>query len=204
MPDEPGLIAEVVTFPTLDTARLVYADWLDDHGQPERAGLIRLEWPRPEVSVRRTAAVVRAERLPFVLPLAARMEAEGRLGLAEFARRELDVSGGVEVPNGTHENEVKWLYDALGASWRLWLPPSVTLLGRTADQEAHNEDHPVRVITIPSRGRKWWLIRPCLSVYFEFGLPACGVRRGGLAAGWPRANQLVTVGRLRKGQVTPR
>jgi len=31
----------VLVAPDDDAPRLVYADWLEEHGQPERAGLIR-------------------------------------------------------------------------------------------------------------------------------------------------------------------
>ncbi|MBX9580984.1 MAG: TIGR02996 domain-containing protein [Gemmataceae bacterium] len=45
MPDLPAdqraLLAAVVATPDDDTPRLVYADWLDDHGDPVQAGYIR-------------------------------------------------------------------------------------------------------------------------------------------------------------------
>jgi uncharacterized protein (TIGR02996 family) len=40
---ERGLLAAVAAAPADDTPRLVYADWLDEHGQPDRAELIRVE-----------------------------------------------------------------------------------------------------------------------------------------------------------------
>ena len=42
MTDEPALLAAVAAAPDDDTPRLVYADWLDDHGRPERAEFIRV------------------------------------------------------------------------------------------------------------------------------------------------------------------
>jgi uncharacterized protein (TIGR02996 family) len=41
--EEDALIAAVCADPDDDAPRLVYADWLDDHDQPERAELIRVE-----------------------------------------------------------------------------------------------------------------------------------------------------------------
>ncbi len=39
---EPGLLAAIAADPGDDLARLVYADWLDEHDQPERAEYLRL------------------------------------------------------------------------------------------------------------------------------------------------------------------
>ena len=41
MTDQEALLRAVVDDPENDTPRLVYADWLDENGQPERAELIR-------------------------------------------------------------------------------------------------------------------------------------------------------------------
>jgi uncharacterized protein (TIGR02996 family) len=38
-----GFLREIVEHPDDDTPRLVYADWLDDHGDPDRAEFIRLQ-----------------------------------------------------------------------------------------------------------------------------------------------------------------
>src|SRR3954451_19969395 len=43
MTDEAGFLRAVVADPADDAPRLVYADWLDDHGQPERAEFIRVQ-----------------------------------------------------------------------------------------------------------------------------------------------------------------
>lgn len=43
MTDEAALLAAVVAAPDDDTPRLVYADWLDDNGQAERAEFIRAQ-----------------------------------------------------------------------------------------------------------------------------------------------------------------
>jgi uncharacterized protein (TIGR02996 family) len=43
MTDEQALLATILAEPENDAPRLVYADWLDDHGDPARAELIRAE-----------------------------------------------------------------------------------------------------------------------------------------------------------------
>ena len=42
-PEEAALIRSIVAHPDEDTPRLVYADWLDEHKQHERARLIRVQ-----------------------------------------------------------------------------------------------------------------------------------------------------------------
>ena len=43
MSDETALLAAIVAFPDEDTPRLVYADWLQEDGQPDRAEFIRVQ-----------------------------------------------------------------------------------------------------------------------------------------------------------------
>src|SRR5829696_2422509 len=43
MSDAPALLAAIRAAPADDAPRLVYADWLDEHGHPERAQLIRVQ-----------------------------------------------------------------------------------------------------------------------------------------------------------------
>ncbi|QDU23058.1 TIGR02996 domain-containing protein [Urbifossiella limnaea] len=52
MTDEPALLAAIADRPADDTPRLVYADWLDDHGDSDRAEFIRLN-----VEIDRTAVL---------------------------------------------------------------------------------------------------------------------------------------------------
>src|SRR5688500_455808 len=40
-PDELGLLGAVAAAPEDDLPRLVYADWLEEHGRPQRAEFIR-------------------------------------------------------------------------------------------------------------------------------------------------------------------
>jgi uncharacterized protein (TIGR02996 family) len=41
--EEKGLLQTIIDTPHDDAPRLVYADWLDDHGQSERAEFIRVQ-----------------------------------------------------------------------------------------------------------------------------------------------------------------
>jgi uncharacterized protein (TIGR02996 family) len=43
MTDEAALLAAILAHPDEDTPRLMYADWLDEHGRPERAEFIRIQ-----------------------------------------------------------------------------------------------------------------------------------------------------------------
>jgi uncharacterized protein (TIGR02996 family) len=43
MSDETALLAAIRAAPADDAPRLVYADWLDEHGRPERAEFIRVQ-----------------------------------------------------------------------------------------------------------------------------------------------------------------
>jgi uncharacterized protein (TIGR02996 family) len=43
MSDEAALLAAIIAHPDENTPRLMYADWLDENGQPERAEFIRLQ-----------------------------------------------------------------------------------------------------------------------------------------------------------------
>jgi uncharacterized protein (TIGR02996 family) len=60
-PDE-AFLADIIAHPDDDTPRLIYADWLDEHGQPERAEFIRTQIESaglPEKSRRRTTLLRR-------------------------------------------------------------------------------------------------------------------------------------------------
>src|SRR5262249_26518532 len=43
MPLVDAFLSDILESPDDDTSRLIYADWLDDHGQPERAEFIRVQ-----------------------------------------------------------------------------------------------------------------------------------------------------------------
>jgi uncharacterized protein (TIGR02996 family) len=52
MPDEDAFLRAVIDNPEDDLPRLVYADWLDEHGDPERAEFVRVQcaMARPPMS----------------------------------------------------------------------------------------------------------------------------------------------------------
>jgi uncharacterized protein (TIGR02996 family) len=63
---EDGLIRSIAAEPEDDTPRLVYSDWLEEHGQPERAEFIRAQIALardPVDSPRRRALAFRARQL---------------------------------------------------------------------------------------------------------------------------------------------
>ncbi len=43
MPDRESFVAAIAAAPEDDLPRLVFADYLDEHGEPERAEFIRLQ-----------------------------------------------------------------------------------------------------------------------------------------------------------------
>jgi uncharacterized protein (TIGR02996 family) len=75
MTDAAALLAAVRQAPADDAPRLVYADWLDEHGQPERAEFIRVqcELARHDSPAlrRREAELLAAHHDAFAGPLAA-------------------------------------------------------------------------------------------------------------------------------------
>jgi uncharacterized protein (TIGR02996 family) len=58
MSDAPALLAAIRAAPDDDAPRLIYADWLDEHGQPERAEFIRVQC---ELARRKNRALRRRE-----------------------------------------------------------------------------------------------------------------------------------------------
>jgi uncharacterized protein (TIGR02996 family) len=63
MTDEPALLAAIAARPDDDTPRLVYADWLDDHGDADRAEFIRLQCRLAQGGPDDPAAAERADEL---------------------------------------------------------------------------------------------------------------------------------------------
>jgi uncharacterized protein (TIGR02996 family) len=59
---EEGLLAEIRDNPEDETARLIYADWLEEHDQPRRAELIRVQVERDRLDLHDPAWVPWQER----------------------------------------------------------------------------------------------------------------------------------------------
>jgi uncharacterized protein (TIGR02996 family) len=47
MSHDEAFLQAIIESPDDDAPRLVYADWLDEHGQPVRADFIRVQGGRP-------------------------------------------------------------------------------------------------------------------------------------------------------------
>jgi uncharacterized protein (TIGR02996 family) len=80
MKEQDALLAAVLDAPDDDAPRLVYADWLDEHGQPDRAEFIRVQIerarlppddPRAQALEAREAALVRTHREAWLKELPA-------------------------------------------------------------------------------------------------------------------------------------
>lgn len=173
MTDEMTMVAAVVAEPRLDAPRAALADWLAAHGQPERADVIRLRWPRRKPEPRPFADVL-AEREGPVTAVAGRLEAEGLAGIEEFARRQLAVEAYEGPRTARYQARIDWVYAALLASWRRWLPPAVTTLTRLADREAYNQDYFSPAVKFPTRRRPpraFAFREPGMTVLFAWGLP---------------------------------
>jgi uncharacterized protein (TIGR02996 family) len=61
---QEAFLADIIAHPDDDAPRLVYADWLEDHGEPARAEFIRvqIEMERPDIDPRRLAILQNRER----------------------------------------------------------------------------------------------------------------------------------------------
>src|SRR5262245_45981693 len=81
MAEHPGLLQAVIEAPDDDVPRLIYADWLEDHGETERAEFIRMQcWPDPR-QVGRVGALLGMHQARWLAPLL-------ELGLKERPFRE--------------------------------------------------------------------------------------------------------------------
>ena len=93
MSDESALLAAILAHPDEDTPRLMYADWLEENGQPERAEFIRLQCApdADEAAEKRTAELEERNRVVWLagLPQFSGARWEFRRGFPEY----LDVPG---------------------------------------------------------------------------------------------------------------
>lgn len=71
MTDEAALLAAILAHPDEDTPRLMFADWLDEHGQPERAEFIRIQCDptADEVAEDRAAELEERNRVKWLVGL---------------------------------------------------------------------------------------------------------------------------------------
>jgi uncharacterized protein (TIGR02996 family) len=82
-----GLLHDIIEHPDDDTPRLIYADWLEEHDQPERAAFIRLQLERARLPAgdARAARLLRREKA--VLKQHGKAWGETNLGLLGELRR---------------------------------------------------------------------------------------------------------------------
>lgn len=116
MSDRQGFIAAICAQPDDDVARLVYADWLEEHGEAERAAFIRVQCElariRPEADPRRGADLATGRY--YTPPLFPRWQ--------ELDRRER------ELFKANGPNQLEWMGKALhdicepGSEWLAHLP----------------------------------------------------------------------------------
>jgi uncharacterized protein (TIGR02996 family) len=62
MTEQDAFVQAIIESPDDDTPRVIFADWLEDHGQPERAGFIRSQIERQHLSARDPWEMVLDER----------------------------------------------------------------------------------------------------------------------------------------------
>src|SRR5262249_20269221 len=89
MAEHPGFLQAVLDAPDDDAPRLIYADWLDDHGDPARAEFIRLQCRPDPRQVGRAGALLGTHHARWLAPLL-------ELGLKE--RRLWELGGRVLWP----------------------------------------------------------------------------------------------------------
>ncbi len=86
MTDCAAFLAAIAARPDDDLPRLVFADWLDEHGHPDRAAFVRLQCAGDPDSLRRAAELEARHRAAWLGPLARIVfRAEFRRGFVEHA-----------------------------------------------------------------------------------------------------------------------
>jgi uncharacterized protein (TIGR02996 family) len=94
MTDRDSLLAAIREHPEEDTPRLVYADWLDEHGEAERAGFIRAQCELartpdcPFPRARSTGGPPRSPHIRHVIEVGAKKEPCGFCPVCVLRKRE--------------------------------------------------------------------------------------------------------------------
>jgi uncharacterized protein (TIGR02996 family) len=109
MSDEDALLAAIIAHPDEDTPRLMYADWLDDHGQPDRAEFIRIQCApdADEAAEERAAELEERNRAKWLVgfPQFSRVQWEFRRGFPEV----LTVAGTIFLDRYASFTAVPWV-----------------------------------------------------------------------------------------------
>ena len=109
MSDEAALLAAILAHPDEDTPRLMYADWLQENGQPERAEFIRIQCASDadEAAEERAFELEERNKTKWLagLPQFAEARWEFRRGFPEY----LDVPGELMLERYEAFARVPWL-----------------------------------------------------------------------------------------------
>lgn len=109
MSDEAALLAAILAHPDEDTPRLMFADWLQEHGQPDRAEFIRLQCDPTagEAAENRAAELEERNRVKWLagLPQFVGARWEFRRGFPEH----LEISAGFLLDRFEAFARVPWL-----------------------------------------------------------------------------------------------
>lgn len=159
MTDRDALLAACLDDPADDTARLVLADWLDEHGEHERAAVIRHQVTSRGGSISWTADVMTPgergfSRLPAVGPVS--LECVFRRGFVAVVRAHLDdwlahaadvlAAHPVERVEITDVPGLVFTVGRLGAAWMLRGMLTVPAYGPAGSASAYSwhAEHPTR------------------------------------------------------------
>src|SRR4051812_48918640 len=86
MTDRAAFLAAIAANPDDDLPRLVFADWLDEHGDADRAAFVRLQCAGDPASLARAAGLEARHRAAWLGPLArVAFRVEFRRGFVEHA-----------------------------------------------------------------------------------------------------------------------
>jgi uncharacterized protein (TIGR02996 family) len=129
---EAGLLAAIIDEPDDDTPRLVYADWLEEHGDDARAEFIRIQCRLARLGVVDLRRVRQAEWLYDSMETG--FEAREFLRLPHCLRR---LAGDVQRLLGREE-------ELLAGHWKAWLGPLAELGEEWAWRRGFVEDVAVR------------------------------------------------------------
>lgn len=159
MDDELALLAAVLEFPAEDAPRLIYADWLDDHGHAARAEFVRVgvelerappaarRAPRHRELLVRFRALLTENRAAWVAPFTAEpTRVVFRRGFIEEAK--LTVAEVLRIGDGALAREPLFAVEVFAP--RQWNPRT----NRFEPRVPPNGDEAVRRLAAwPGRGR---------------------------------------------------
>ncbi|WP_439620807.1 ribosomal protein L7/L12 [Gemmata sp.] len=179
MPDEAAFLDALAANPADDTARLVYTDWLDEHGEPYKAEYLRLvvalaraetDYARDQPDVARTLALAEA------LPADWRAAAGSRFNLVLYAylnvAKKIALIKAVRSVTGRGLAEVLGLVETAPSTLLPCVPFERALIGRDEIREpdgvvylhlCERDDAPV-AIRCELRGQRWPFAHPVLSL----------------------------------------